>query len=187
MDPRVLLACSLPPVLLCVAIWRWVKDADRINNVSDQPRGFEVKPITGTTARPETKKVGTGIAHMNWSEIATSSLSSAKAIWKEHPRSSVSRSYYAAHVVLAGRLVDNGYVPPSGRQTQPHGGRASFIKKYLVQLSPVAVKRLAMLVGRLYNRRIDADYKRTVTVDSQVALDSLRDAATVLRTLGVNA
>ena len=40
-------------------------------------------------------------------------------------------------------------------------------------------------MSRLYSRRIDSDYVRRVTIDRAIALESLRDANSVLRALGV--
>lgn len=122
---------------------------------------------------------------MTWDEIAVRSLRSAKSLWKDDPRSSSSRAYYSAHVALAGRLVSGGYVPPRGRQTQPHGGQSRLVRTHLATLSPGTARRLSSAMSRLYGRRIDADYRRTVTVDEQAALDSLRDAASVLQALRV--
>lgn len=100
----------------------------------------------------------------------------------EHPRPSVSRSYYAAHVALTDQLLGAGYVPPLGRQTQPHLSQSKLIKEKLTKrFGAIATKRLIAAFSRLYTRRIDADYKRTVTVDHRVALDSLRDAAAVFQ------
>ena len=119
---------------------------------------------------------------MTWAQMARSSLNVAKLVVSEHPRTSVSRSYYAAHVALAEQLLGNGYIPPTGRQTQPHRDQSKLIKEKLNGVFGAnATKRLGAAFSRLYARRIDADYKRTVTVDRGTAVDSLRDAASVLQ------
>ena len=119
---------------------------------------------------------------MTWAEMAQSSLNAARTVASEHPRASVSRSYYAAHVALTEQLLGLGYVPPKGRQTQPHLQQSKLIKENLtVDFRAKVIKHLVAAFSRLYTRRIDADYKRTVTIDRRTALDSLRDAASVLR------
>lgn len=95
----------------------------------------------------------------------------------------MSRAYYAAHVALAKELIANGYVPPIGRQTQRHRDQSVLIRRYLKALKPATQKRLVATFVRLYARRIDADYKRTVMIDRTIALDSVRDAAAAMRTL----
>lgn len=119
---------------------------------------------------------------MTWAEMAISSLAAARTVISEHPRASASRSYYAAHVALAEQLLSTGYVPPDGRQTQPHLSQSKLIKEKLsASLGVTTTKRLVAAFSRLYTRRIDSDYKRTVTIDRGTALDSLRDAASILR------
>jgi uncharacterized protein (UPF0332 family) len=120
---------------------------------------------------------------MTWNEMSVSSLAVAQAVSRDHARSAVSRAYYSAHVALAQRLLDEGYVPPAGVQTQPHRDQARLIKRYLAGLGQAGVRQMVTAFGRLYSRRIDADYKRTVTIDRAVALDSLRDTAFILHVL----
>ena len=52
----ILALVSLPPILLCILIRSWAKDADRRHGIVGKSRGFEVKPITGQQARADTKK-----------------------------------------------------------------------------------------------------------------------------------
>jgi len=124
---------------------------------------------------------------MNWKDIAISNLACAKSVIADHPRSSASRAYYAAHVALALKLTAHGYAPPLGRQTQPHREQPGLIRRYLTSLGAKRQKRLAASYVRMYARRIDADYKRTVKVDKEAALDLVRDAAAAMRALGVSA
>jgi len=123
---------------------------------------------------------------MTWDEMAASSLAAAKVLVSDYPRASASRSYYAAHVALTEQLLNVGYVPPERRQTQPHMQQSKLIRENLTPtLGTIATKQLMAAFSRLYNRRIDADYKRNVTVDRSTALDSLRDSAAVLRAFRV--
>jgi uncharacterized protein (UPF0332 family) len=123
---------------------------------------------------------------MDWKDIAISNLACAKSAIAEHPRSSASRAYYAAHVALALKLTANGYVPPPGRQTQPHREQPGLIRRHLTGLGANRQKRLAASFVRMYARRIDADYKRTVKVVKTDALELLRDASAAMRALGVS-
>jgi uncharacterized protein (UPF0332 family) len=123
---------------------------------------------------------------MTWAEMAVSSLAAAKKLLSDHPRASASRSYYAAHVALTEQLLKVGYVPPKGRQTQPHAGQSGLIRKKLaLSLGAVATKQMTAAFSRLYSRRIDADYNCNVTVDRSTALESIRNSASVLRAFKV--
>ena len=122
---------------------------------------------------------------MTWIEIGKSHLSAAKSLRALHPRSSVSRSYYAAHVILAESLQNAGYVSADGRQTQPHNSQAKLIGVHLGHLAPKVVRELRAVIRRLYTRRIDADYKKNMTVDASTAVQSIQDVSTLFVLLGV--
>ena len=122
---------------------------------------------------------------MTWSEIGKSSLKAAKRTLNDYPRSSASRAYYAAHVVLAESLAKAGYLPPFERQTPPHSRQATLVSSHLSQMGPARVRELQSAVRRLYSRRLDADYNQRVTVDPPTARECLRDASTVFKLLGV--
>ena len=122
---------------------------------------------------------------MTWADIGRSHLAAAKQVAAEHPRSATSRAYYAAHVIVSDALLSAGYVPPAHKQTAPHDAQPSLITKHLSGLGRRTVRELRTTLRRLYERRIDGDYKRTVTVDMRLARDSLRDASAIFGLLGV--
>lgn len=123
---------------------------------------------------------------MEWIEIGLESLHAAKAISERHPRSCVSRCYYAAaHVMLTDSLHAAGYLPIASRQTPPHNAQAGLIGAHLAGKGQKVVKDLRAAVRRLYRRRLDADYSRKATVDRGAAIESLRDVSTVFRLLKV--
>jgi uncharacterized protein (UPF0332 family) len=122
---------------------------------------------------------------MTWTEIGKNHLHAAKKMLAEHPRSSISRAYYAAHVVLTEALIRAGYMLTSGSETPPHRQQAKLIGLHLVGMGDHVVRELRAVIRRLYYYRIDADYKRTATVDRTTALESVRDACTLFQLLGV--
>ena len=122
---------------------------------------------------------------MTWDEMAIDLLKASKAMLKTHPRSSASRAYYAAHIALAKILQERGFVPGRPYSTQPHLRQARLIGEFLNHLGVLGVRNLRQLFNRLYSRRIDADYVRTVTINEQIALDSVRDASSVFVVLGI--
>ena len=122
---------------------------------------------------------------MNWNAIGRDSLVAARELQSSRPRSAVSRSYYAAHAVLASALVVAGYVPAGNRQTPPHAAQAKLIGLHLATRGQWFVRELRTIVRRLYAARIDADYDRRTTVDRSVAKRAVRDAHVVFLMLGV--
>jgi uncharacterized protein (UPF0332 family) len=123
---------------------------------------------------------------MTWDELAIDMIKAAKAMLDTHPRSSASRAYYAAHIALAKALQARGFVPDRGYSTQQHKRQSKLIGQHLGSLGKQGVKELRQAISRLYARRIDSDYVRRVTIDRQIALESLRDASAVLVVLGVS-
>jgi uncharacterized protein (UPF0332 family) len=122
---------------------------------------------------------------MTWDELAIDLLKASKAMLKSHPRSSASRAYYAAHIALAKVLQQRGFVPGRPYSTQPHLQQSRLIGQFLNHLGILGIRNLRQLFSRLYSRRIDSDYVRTVTIDQQIALDSVRDASSVFVVLGI--
>ncbi|MGA2497644.1 MAG: HEPN domain-containing protein [Tepidisphaeraceae bacterium] len=123
---------------------------------------------------------------MTWSEIGKNNLQAAKLNLAGQPRSAASRAYYAAHVVLAEKLVANGCPLSPGRQTPAHAAQASLIGRHLAHEGTKVVRELRAVIRRLYARRIDADYKRNVTMDRLLAMESIRDASTLFQLLKVS-
>ena len=122
---------------------------------------------------------------MTWVEIGKENMAAAKHLITGQPRSAVSRAYYTPHAVLTDALVAEGYVPLSPRQTPPHSLQAKLIGLHLTWLGVSGVRRAREIMRRLYGRRIDADYKRTVTTGRATALESVRDASELFLLLGV--
>jgi hypothetical protein len=122
---------------------------------------------------------------MTWTEIGKSNLQAAKGATALAPRSSASRAYYAAHAVLTVALLQSGGLLPIGRQTFHHADQPRLIGRHLSHLGVTFVRDARLLIRRLYSTRIDADYRRTVTVDHASAVEAVRDAAAFFRLLGV--
>ena len=122
---------------------------------------------------------------MTWIEIGRDHLTAAKRLSSDHPRSAVSRAYYAVHVVLSDAIVRAGYKLRVERQTVPHEAQPNLIGAHLSALGTHAVRELRRVVRRSQQRRIDADYRRTTTVDRTYAVRAIRDAGTVFAILGL--
>ena len=117
---------------------------------------------------------------MDWIQVGQDHLRAAKLLLGKHPRSAVSRAYYAAHSVLTDRLVRAGWVPAGNRQMPPHDRQSRLLQQHLG-----ANPQLRALIGKLYTRRIDADYNRQATIGNDIARQAVRDACALFILLKV--
>jgi len=122
---------------------------------------------------------------MTWNDLGRDSLGAARLVQLLHPRSSISRAYYAAHSVLAEALIGQGYTPPVGRQTPSHEAQPGLIRRHFAARGTRFVRELQAVIRRLYAARLDADYNRRVTIDPEVSRQAVRDAHAVFAMLGV--
>ena len=121
----------------------------------------------------------------DWDEIGVDSRQGAQLLREKHPRGSVSRAYYAAFSVLNQRLLPRE-VPARGYETHAHRAIPDLIEEYLYAGDIRRRRSLRTTIRRLYNARLEADYRLARTVDEREALDALRDAKAIFEMLGVN-
>jgi uncharacterized protein (UPF0332 family) len=122
---------------------------------------------------------------MTWDDLGKSCRRAAQEVKEQHPRSCVSRAYYAAFTVLNERLLPHE-APPHNYETHAHRRLPDLIEEYLFPTDQRRRRSLRMTVRRLYNARLDADYRLSRTVDQAIALGALRDAKAIFQTLGVD-
>jgi hypothetical protein len=91
---------------------------------------------------------------MAWVDLARNNLLAAKRMCKSHPRSCISRAYYAAHVLVTDALIKAGYVPMPPYETAPHKQQAILIGLHLMIEGPVFVADLSQAISRLYKSRL---------------------------------
>ena len=118
-----------------------------------------------------------------WDEIAADNFQSANCLGKAgHWRSCVNRAYYAAFSAVTHVLTGKASFRQN-RETPEHKQVPMLIDCYLVDLPNMSMVKAAM--RRLYNERIDADYKSGRTVDEATARIARQDAYTVCKCLKV--
>jgi uncharacterized protein (UPF0332 family) len=122
---------------------------------------------------------------MTWVEMAQNNLLAAKRMCKAHPRSAISRAYYAGHAVLANALIAAGYTPSAPYETAPHKQQPLLIGRYLASSGAVLVTDLSQAISRLYKGRLDADYSRLASIDNSHAKEAIRDAVEIFTLLNV--
>lgn len=122
----------------------------------------------------------------SWKDIANGNLDGARLSAREGEfRSCVSRAYYAAFAAVAFAL--RAYAPfASGRETPQHLLVPKLMQQHLASTTSAArLRELKARMRRLYNERINADYKSAAPIDAHSALQSRRDASAVCKELGV--
>jgi len=122
---------------------------------------------------------------MSWVDIGIDSRKSAQLLRENHPRSCVSRAYYAAFSVINERLFAHASPPPK-YETHAHAKLPDLIEKHLFRKNSKLRNSLRTAIKRLYNARLVADYRSSRTVDRSVALGALRDAKAIFAMIGVN-
>jgi uncharacterized protein (UPF0332 family) len=120
---------------------------------------------------------------MTWNEIAVNSREAAQLSKQHHPRSCVSRAYYAAYSLVNQRLLPYE-APAAGFEGHAHAGISGLIRRYLFKKDQKRCAELRSTMHRLYLARLDADYRPSRTVDRSIALSALRDANVVFRMFG---
>src|SRR5207245_3193453 len=100
------------------------------------------------------------------------------------PRSSVSRSYYAAYCTVTDALAARSTSFAHGWGNPPHEHLLDYIDNNL-RLSAAVRSRLRKAMRILRRAREDADYRPGLTVERPLALECLRLARFVMETLGV--
>ncbi|NJL31042.1 MAG: HEPN domain-containing protein [Phycisphaerales bacterium] len=101
---------------------------------------------------------------------------------KNH-RSAVSRAYYAAFSAITCELRKYTLEFENGNEHPPHRQIGRFIKKYFVGLSRAERDDLRDVLARLYQARIDADYRHEAEFSDEVARLALSDMEYVLESL----
>jgi len=125
-----------------------------------------------------------------WRELSLECQKAAKNLLRgpeqdQCPRSSINRSYYAAYAALAGKL-EGKVVYKEGRENPSHAYLPAYILHNMNSLSPDARQILKKAIGRLWKARVNADYIPANYSDREMALNSLRDANTVLDALEID-
>jgi len=99
-----------------------------------------------------------------------------------HPRSAVSRAYFAAYARVTASLVLSGVtLPPRGNPT--HRSLAPLIENHLNGLTKQKAFKVARLVVRLQSLRVFADYGPRDTVDQSHVRQCLGHLTTVFHEL----
>ncbi len=122
----------------------------------------------------------------DWDDIARDSLKAAQLFADgNHFRSCASRAYYAAFSAVSFALQSQAPFE-RWRETPAHRMVTRLVEVHLAEsLTRRGLRELKARITRLYNERINADYKSGLTVDMSTALQSQQDAHSVCRALGV--
>lgn len=121
-----------------------------------------------------------------WDEIARENLKAAQLLAARcYFRSCASRAYYAAFSAVSFALRTHGPFE-FGRETPAHQRIATLIQEHLgSRLSSVKLRDVKSTIRRLYNERINADYRSGITLNRSAAMQSQRDAHAICRAMGV--
>lgn len=120
-----------------------------------------------------------------WAELSRESLQAARSLAREgFWRGSINRSYYAAYCAVTGELVKRRVRFARGWNNPAHEQLLSLIEHNL-SLPRESRRRIKTILRLLRHAREDADYRPAIAIDRKLALNSLRDAAVVMKEFGV--
>lgn len=122
----------------------------------------------------------------NWFDLARDARKAANRMVSDHPRSCLSRAYYAAYSKVSFELAAiPGVSFPGDDEGPKHPGRTGMggirrlVEAQMTRLDQSRRLKLSELIGRLYAMRIVADYKPSVAVDARDA----REAVSIMNTI----
>lgn len=122
---------------------------------------------------------------MDWDAIGRENLrASHHAKEGKHWRTSVSRAYYAVFDALNHILLPMED-PPQHYRTHRHQDLNHLVRRHLTGFSLSRNRALRIMITRIYNARLAADYDERMTHDETVAQSALRDAYAIFHQLEV--
>jgi uncharacterized protein (UPF0332 family) len=121
---------------------------------------------------------------MNWTDLATENLRAARHLTTDHPRASVTRSYYAAYCSVTAQLYQRGITQfAHGWNNPKHEKIGDFVQNNL-GLTHTDATSLRALIASLRLYRENADYRPWETIEKADAAAAIRDAELVLSAFG---
>lgn len=107
---------------------------------------------------------------MTWKEMARENRTAACELFVlRRWRSASSRAYYAIYARVTAELLDASVTMPAGRSNPKHKTLPDLVGNNLTAFSMATRWRLAGLIKQLYDFRIIADYRSTVTLEEEDA------------------
>jgi uncharacterized protein (UPF0332 family) len=123
-----------------------------------------------------------------WAELAIDACKAARRLRDDHPRSAVSRAYYAAYSGVTNELAkDPGVTFSLGRSNPDHGRLLDYLQQSFAKraLPTAMIDRVRRNLRDLRRERERADYKPDESVLAREAKECLRRAEQVLAELGL--
>lgn len=119
-----------------------------------------------------------------WQELSQDNIQAATKLLREgHPRSSVSRAYYAAYCAVAGELVLRHVQFAHGWNNPAHDQLPDLIL-HNTGLPRNTRFQINKLLRRLRRGREDADYRPHISVEHRDAVALVRDALFIVQMFG---
>lgn len=117
-----------------------------------------------------------------WRDISIRNEEAAKRLMQAGLfRSAVSRAYCAVYAAVTGRLIAAGAVQETDADNPSHKALPELVESNLAGLRTWQRRDLKSSVRRLYQLRIDADYRARARVEDVEAAQGLIEMAFALR------
>jgi|GEM_PF-1013570 len=126
----------------------------------------------------------------DWFQLASDARKAANQLVRDHHRSCLSRTYYAAYSRVTHELNAVGNLTfPVGREGPNHPGKAGsggicrMIRTSMPGMDAAKRLWLSQLISELYTLRINADYRPSTSIDGRDARKAVSILSTVFDTL----
>lgn len=121
-----------------------------------------------------------------WRDIAVENEDAAKRLVRAGLfRSSVSRAYYAVYAAVTAELVAAGAVPATDADNPSHRALPEMVEGNIPGLSTWERRDLKASARRLYQLRLDADYRARSRIDAASAVQGMSELGNAFRLLKV--
>lgn len=120
----------------------------------------------------------------SWMEMSDASRRAMQALaGLKNRRGAVNRAYYAAFSATTAALRKRVSQFPHGFEHPPHTQLGRFVKKHLTTMTKADRDEIRLALARLYEARIDADYRHESDPSDADMRSAMADASFVIESL----
>jgi uncharacterized protein (UPF0332 family) len=121
-----------------------------------------------------------------WEQMSTSCLKATEALARlRNRRSAISRAYYAAFAAVTGEIRKRTHEFPKGYEHPPHPQLGRYVKRHLTHMTHPDRDDLRDALLRLYEARLDADYRHQTDPTDADVRSAMADAVYVRQSVGL--
>jgi uncharacterized protein (UPF0332 family) len=123
---------------------------------------------------------------MSWADMSSQAWSAARMLaGSNNRRGALNRAYYAAFAALTSEIRKRTMTFPAGYEHPPHVQMGRFVKRCFDDRSKADRQDLRDAIKRLYQARIEADYRHEARFTDTDVRNALFDARFILHSMEI--